>query len=158
MAITPGIECFGTPRAFLFCDKTTRCPTGVKFGPSPQGGASCFPRQLAPAGENLSSFSAVSPIELLTQGLRPPTYIPLSLPRTPKTTCFPRQVVFFLRLARLCSFGFLAFFPTPQQPPHDHHLPEMIRIVIGNEQRLAQNGLTIAVWNLRMQIRLGIRD
>src|SRR5205823_10358087 len=48
--------------------------------------------------------------------------------------------------------------PRAQQLPEQHQLPNVISVVVGNEQHLAQNGLTTAMRNAGEQITVGVRD
>src|SRR5438445_246952 len=49
-------------------------------------------------------------------------------------------------------------FPRAQQLPEQHQLPNVIGVVVGNEQRLAQDRLTTAMRNAGEQISIGVRD
>ena len=44
---------------------------------------------------------------------------------------------------------FMALFPRPEQASHGHQLTEMVSVVIGDEQQLAEVGLPRAVRDLR---------
>ncbi len=46
--------------------------------------------------------------------------------------------------------------PYAEGATNGHQLPEMISIVVGNEQHLAEYGLPVTVRNCGKQIRIGI--
>ena len=47
-------------------------------------------------------------------------------------------------------------FPRAEQASHGHELADMVRVVIDDEQQLAQVGLARSVWNLRKWINTRI--
>src|ERR1035441_8995812 len=58
--------------------------------------------------------------------------------------------------SQLTAETVLLLRPDPQQPPQVHHLAQVIRVVVGDQQSFTHDRLAIAPWNLREQIRLWV--
>src|SRR5438552_10704716 len=52
----------------------------------------------------------------------------------------------------------MSFLPCAEEPPQKQQLSDMIRIVVGDQQRFPKNVLTGSVRNLGVKIRLRIFD
>src|SRR5258705_12985425 len=107
---------------------------------------------LAPcrAGDSAKSAHASFPYQAV---LVPATLFlcPVTLSRVrrqPNAVEGPRASIVKHEPVAISRYGLL--FPNTQQSSQRHQLPQVIRIVVGHQQRLAQNGLAIAPGKARI--------
>jgi hypothetical protein len=78
----------------------------------------------------------------------------------PKRECFALEVAHACRshnsVGVLCHSSckiFVLRVPGAQQPSHQHQFAQMVRVVIGHQQRLAKDGLPVAMSDRGKQVR-----